>query len=109
MRPVLEQLALAPAGAAALAVAVEGEPVERLARVGAEAREGRQVVGAGEDVYRVELQQADVADQPAQVARVDPAARAGAGEALRRQRRRPRLPQAQLDVRALQRPTRAAR
>ncbi len=47
---------------------VVGEPVERLDRVGAEAREGGQVVRALEDVDRVDLHDAEALDQRAQLA-----------------------------------------
>ena len=100
MRPVLEQPPLTAGAAPTLAVAVEREPVEALARVWAKPRERRQVVGAGEDVDRVELQQADVVEHSAQVAAVDPPRRSPPGEPLRRQRGRSRLFSAQFDLRA---------
>ena len=55
-----------------------GEPVEELAAVGPEAAERRQVVGPLEHVDRVDLQQPDVLDHPAQV----PAAGLGVGPRL---------------------------
>ena len=56
MAPVFEQRRL-PA---------PGLGLQRLARIGAQARERRQIVGAGQHIDRVDLDHADLADHAAQ-------------------------------------------
>jgi len=82
--PVLEQLAV-----------VEGHPVDQPAVVRAEPGEGRQVVGAGEDVDAVDLQQAGVLEHPAQVPPVRGRRRPWIGQPLGGDRDPPRLPDRQ--------------
>ena len=54
---------------------MRGQAVKSGPWVGTEPGEERQVMGAAEDVDRVQLQQADVVDRTPQVADVDPATR----------------------------------
>ena len=54
---------------------MRGEAVKGGPRVGTEPGEEWQVMGAAEDVDRVQLQQADVVDGTPQAADVDPAVR----------------------------------
>ena len=53
-----------------------------VARVGAEAREQRQLLGAHQHVDRVDLDQADAVEHPSHVAPVDPSGGAAVAEAL---------------------------
>ncbi len=59
MRPIFEQAADA---------ATVGPGIEMGALIGAEPREERQIMGADEDVDRIDLQQAEPLDGPAQAA-----------------------------------------
>src|ERR1700722_15623851 len=76
MCPVLEELPSNGTGR------VRRELVERIARIRGKAREQRHVVAAAEDVHRIDLQDADTGQDPANMARIDPSGRAWVGEAL---------------------------
>ena len=69
---------------------VDGVVQERV-RIGPQPREERHVVGAHQDVDRVDLKQADAIEHPAQVADIDAAARPRVNEALGRERDPARL------------------
>ena len=72
MPPVLEQLAIPV-----------GQPVEGVARVGADPRPRRQVVRAGEHVDAVDLQSVGVLDHPAQLPSIRATVRARSVQPLR--------------------------
>ncbi len=82
MRPVLDQATIDTAAA------VSRDSIEQPAVVGAEPREQRHVMGPGEDVYRVQLEQTEAADRGGERGQARlPASGPGAeGEALSRQR-----------------------
>ena len=85
MPPVLKQGPVAPGPRCGSGggVSVRGQAVEGGPRVGAEPGEQRHVMGAAEDVDRVQLQLADVVDRTPQAAGVDPAVRPLSAHALR--------------------------
>ena len=78
VRPELEQ--------SALALAPPGEAIEKVAVVVAQPREQRQVMGARQDVDRIDLQQAQPIDRALDVAGVGGARGTRRAEALRGER-----------------------
>jgi hypothetical protein len=59
--------------------------------VGTEAGEQRQLLGAHQDIHRVDLDEPHAIENPPRVTAIDPGVRSRVGEALRRESDPPRL------------------